>query len=234
MSVTKPAARLLAPTHPNAATRPDRGLLLDLDGTLVNSEHIHREAYRRWSLARGWEADEQFFALFTGRRALDVFRTEPGPWSGLDPQILVAEVLAQVPVDARPAEVPGARELIVEAHHSGWGVAVVTSAGPRWAHEVLDEILGVRALVTVLVTGDEVPHGKPDPTCFRLGAERLGVDVDVCLAVEDSLAGIRAAKAAGVPDVVGITTTNSADRLEAVGASLVVDDLTQLRLSGLT
>ena len=57
-------------------------LLLDLDGTLVDSEPLHRAAYRAFFEARGWDAPD--LSLFTGRRAEDVFATEPGPWTGHD------------------------------------------------------------------------------------------------------------------------------------------------------
>ena len=68
-------------------------------------------------------------SIFTGRRALDVFATEPGPWSGLDPRAVLDEVLAHVP-DEDPAPVAGARELILAARAAGMPTAIVTSAGP--------------------------------------------------------------------------------------------------------
>ncbi|MFL6177439.1 MAG: hypothetical protein ACJ715_12380, partial [Ornithinibacter sp.] len=57
-------------------------LLLDLDGTLVDSEPLHRERYRAWFEQRGWPYDDEVASLFTGRRADDVFRTVEGPWRG--------------------------------------------------------------------------------------------------------------------------------------------------------
>ncbi len=58
-------------------------LLLDLDGTLVDSEPLHRRGYELFFAAKGWDVPD--LGIFTGRRALDVFATEPGPWSGLGP-----------------------------------------------------------------------------------------------------------------------------------------------------
>ena len=69
------------------------------------SEAIHRAGYRAFFAHRGWEIED--LSIFTGRRAEDVFATEPGPWSGLDPAALHLEVLPFVP--ARPPDpVPGA------------------------------------------------------------------------------------------------------------------------------
>ena len=107
------------------ATPPVSALLLDLDGTLVNSEPMHREGYRVYFAAKGWDVPD--LSIFTGRRALDVFATEPGPWSGLDPQAVLDEVLLHVP-DEDPEPVAGARELILAARSSGTPTAIVTSA----------------------------------------------------------------------------------------------------------
>ena len=69
-------------------------LLLDLDGTLIDSEPIHRAAYRAFFAERGWEVPD--LTMFTGRRAEDVFVVEPGPWTGQDPAALSAEIMACV------------------------------------------------------------------------------------------------------------------------------------------
>ena len=80
----------------------------------------------------------------------------------------------------------------------------------------------------MVVTADDVVDGKPDPTGFRLACERLGVDPAAALAAEDSVAGVRAAVAAGVGQVVGVTTTHPATELTEAGAMTVVEDLTSL------
>ncbi len=80
----------------------------------------------------------------------------------------------------------------------------------------------------LVVTGDDVVDGKPDPTGFRLACERLGVDPAAAMAVEDSPAGVRAAVAAGVGHVVAVTTTHEAARLTTAGAGYVVDDLLEV------
>ena len=201
-------------------------LLLDLDGTLVDSEPVHRAAYRAFFEARGW--DEPDLTLFTGRRAEDVFAAEPGPWAGHDLDALAAEVTALVDVSGAPEPVPGATSLIEAAHRLGVPVAVVTSAGPAWTHQAIEGPLDSRGLITLVVTADDVVDGKPDPTGYRLACERLGVDPAAALAVEDSPAGIRAALAAGVGEVVGISTTHDASELTDAGAVKVVEDLTSL------
>ena len=200
-------------------------LLLDLDGTLVDSEPLHREGYRRFFAARGWDVPD--LSIFTGRRALDVFTVEPGPWAGLDPRAVLDEVLAHVP-DEDPAPVAGARELIVAARASGTSTAIVTSAGPPWVERSLASLGLALDDVDLVVTALDVAEGKPDPEGFALACERLGAVPAAAVAAEDSPAGIRAARAAGVRRVMGIATTHDPAALLAAGATEVHDDVRPL------
>jgi mannitol-1-/sugar-/sorbitol-6-phosphatase len=204
----------LAPTQVSA-------LLLDLDGTLVNSEPLHQEGYRLFFAARGWEVPD--LTIFTGRRALDVLETEPGPWSGHDPRVVLDEILRHVP-DEDPAPVAGARELILAARSTGTPSAIVTSAGPAWVSRSLSSLGLDPGHVDLVVTALDVANGKPDPEGFALACTRLGVDPAAAVAAEDSPAGIRAALAAGVGRVAGIATTHGSADLLAAGATEVHDD----------
>ncbi len=207
---------------------PERpaAFLLDLDGTLVDSEPLHREGYRSYFAHRGWDVPD--LSVFTGRRAEDVFATEPGPWAGLDPAEVLAGVLAHVPDEAARA-VLGARELVVAARAAGVPVAIVTSARPAWVRRSLVESLDLPAdAVDLVVTAEDVADGKPHPAGFALACERLGVEAAGAVAAEDSPAGVRAAVAAGVRRVHGIASTHPEEVLTAAGATAVHDDLRPL------
>ncbi|WP_107774104.1 HAD family hydrolase [Nocardioides sediminis] len=201
-------------------------LLLDLDGTLVDSEPLHRRGYRSFLDARGWGVPD--LSVFTGRRAEDVFANEPGPWQGHDPDALLAEVLPHVPDEAATA-VPGARDLLLTARAAGVRLAVVTSAGPAWVERSLVESLGLSLdAVDEVVTALDVVDGKPDPAGYALAADRLGVDAALAIAVEDSPAGVLAALGAGVRRVHGIGTTHPDGLLVQAGAAEVHADLLPL------
>lgn len=197
-------------------------LLLDLDGTLVDSEPLHRRGYADFFAARGWSVPD--LSVFTGRRAEDVFATEPGPWAGHDPLTLLAEVLTFIPDDAAEP-VPGAVELMRAAQASGVALAIVTSAGPAWVARCLEVL---HCTVDVVVTAEDVVDGKPDPAGFALACRRLGVPPATTWAVEDSPAGVRSALGARVGVVHGVATTHDADLLSAAGAHAVHPDPTPL------
>ena len=206
-----------------AVARP-RALLLDLDGTLVDSEPIHRAGFERWFAHRGWPFDLEVAALFTGRRADDVFRTVDGPWSGGDPDAMFAEIVAMVPRDRLPDAVPGAAATVERAAVAGIPLALVTSASVRWADKVL-AALGGLGRFDVVVTRDDVAVGKPDPSCYVLACDRLGVDAGSALACEDAPNGVLSAVGAGVGTVVGVTTSFSGQALREAGASTTMGDL---------
>jgi mannitol-1-/sugar-/sorbitol-6-phosphatase len=80
----------------------------------------------------------------------------------------------------------------------------------------------------VLVTADDVAHGKPNPEPYLKGAERLGFDPSDCLVIEDAPAGIQAARS-GAMKVIGITSTYNAGALEH--ADTVIGNLNQIRVA---
>ncbi len=199
-------------------------LLLDLDGTLVDSEPLQREGYRQFFAARGWDPPD--LSLFTGRRAEDVLPTLDGPWRDHDPLAIAREVSALVPRDRAPHEVPGAADLVRTASAHGVLLAVVTSAGPAWVDQSLGpDGLGVLGRFDVVVTADDVVDGKPDPAGFLLACSRLDILPADALAAEDSTAGVAAAARAGVGHVVGLTTSRPAPELRDAGAHATYPDL---------
>jgi mannitol-1-/sugar-/sorbitol-6-phosphatase len=204
-------------------------VLLDMDGTLVLSEQVHRQTWRRffehWGVA---VSEAEYERSYKGRRARDVLAQVDGPWTGTAAALHTldehtGEMLAAVQV------VPGARELLRALHREARPVAVVTSAGRDWARQVLDGVLGAGDQVSVLVTADDITLGKPSPEGYLRACELLGRAPGDCAGVEDSLSGIRALVAAGVGEIVGITTTSSPAELRAAGAHRTVPDLRRER-----
>ena len=203
-------------------------LLLDLDGTLVDSEPLHRARYRAWFAHRGWPYDDEVAAQFTGRRADDVFRTVDGPWRGRGPRRAArGDRRGSNRTDRLPEPVAGAAEAVAGARAAGIPLALVTSATTRWAGKVLEQFGGI-GVFDVTVTRDDIATGKPDPACYALACDRLGVAAGDALACEDAPDGVRSAAGAGVGVVVGVTTSFTAQLLRDAGATRTVPDLTTL------
>ena len=205
-----------------SALRPETAaLLLDLDGTLVDSEGFHRQVFRNWFAARGWSVGEEALAGFTGRRADDVLANEPGPWAGEDVATMLAELLAGMAALPRPELAAGASDLLAAVEVP---LALVTSANAAWARTCLGELFDGFAVV---VTRDDVANGKPHPEPYQLACRRLAVAAAECGAVEDAPAGVASAVAAGIGKVIAISGTFPADELAA--AHVVVPTLNRVR-----
>jgi sugar-phosphatase len=202
-------------------------VLLDMDGTLIRSEHVHRAVWERFFAAWQVEMDDERYAeAVQGRRGADVLAQLPGPWRPEDVPAALAALNADVDASAREVTVvDGAVALVRELAARGHRLAVVTSAGRGWAGRVLDDVLGVGDALEVVVTAEEVEVGKPSPEGYLTACRRLGVAPAGCAAVEDAPSGVRALVAAGVRRVVGVTTTTPAAALLAAGATTTVPDL---------
>ncbi|MEV4529117.1 HAD family phosphatase [Streptosporangium sp. NPDC049304] len=206
------------------ARPPVKAALFDLDGTLINTE---RRSMAMWSMlldSHGVVHDEIVLRGFMGRRGRDVLTERAHLFPGKRIDDLIEEVFSFQDHPGLPdiVPVPGAAELVRRVSAHGSPVAVVTSADRDWAEERLAQV-GVRDLLETIVSAHDVTVGKPHPEGFLLAAARLSVDPAHCVAFEDSIAGITAAKAAGMA-CVGIATTHAGTEL--AGADLVVTDLT--------
>ncbi len=196
-------------------------LLIDSDGTLVDSEAAIRRGWRRWCAE--YELDElTVHHLGQGRRSVDTI-------TDLLPAERVAAALARL-VELEHADladvvaIAGAADLLASAPADAW--AVVTS-GDRQLVTVRLRAAGL-PVPTVLVTAEDVSEGKPEPEGYLRAAFALGAPASRCVVIEDSAAGVAAGRAAGA-FVVAVATTHPEHELAR--ADVIVPDLRALRLS---
>jgi glycerol-1-phosphatase len=142
----------------------------------------------------------------------------------------VSKVESQLPREfgATAVEIPGARSLLHTLQDAGAHWGVVTS-GTRGLITGWLEVLKLTQ-PPFLVVAEDVEKGKPDPQCYLLGRDRLGLGgTTSVLVVEDAPSGIRAGKAAGFK-VVGLNTTHAIQQVKDAGADWVVKDLRSISL----
>ncbi|MGW3628714.1 HAD family hydrolase [Streptomyces sp. NPDC005122] len=201
-----------------------RALLLDMDGTLVNSDVVVERCWRRWADRHGLDGDE-VMKVVHGRQGYAsmavLLPNRPMEQNHADNARMLAEETADM--DGVVA-VPGAAEFL--ASLAGLPHALVTSAdvglsGARMAAAGL-------GLPDVRVTAESVGASKPDPEGFLKGAAELGVAPEDCVVFEDSGAGISAGRAAGMR-VVGVGPRAGLHRPD-----VLVRDLTQIRVERVT
>ena len=204
---------------------PERvsAVLFDLDGVLVDSTEVVERSWRRWAQERSLPPDE-VLAVAHGRPTRDVVRML-APHLDVDEEVRLIGGYESVPSSTLVA-VPGARDCVDVARRGRW--AVVTSGTRDLAAERL--IAAGLPVPEVLVTADDVTHGKPDPEPYERARRELNVPASECVVIEDSPPGITAAKSAGMT-VLAITTTHPAGSLhEADGVFGTLDEITNCLL----
>jgi sugar-phosphatase len=200
-----------------------RVLLLDLDGTLVDTTAAVEATWRAAAAELG-VAFSTLASFIHGVPADQALATAL-PALPASTRAAVAERLqAQQAAAEQPATLlPGAPHLLEQLPGHSW--AIVTSGGGRLAAASMAKA-GIPD-PPVLVTADDVTHGKPDPAPYLAAAARLGVHPRDCLAVEDAPAGVAAGRAAAMR-VLAVETTHPGRALE--GADWVIPDLTAVVL----
>lgn len=183
---------------------PGRGFaafLFDMDGTILSSIAAAERVWASWALRHGLDL-AAFLPTIHGRRSVETVRRLALP--GVDPEAEAAAItLAEIEDVTGVAAIAGAPAFLAALPPDRW--AIVTSAPRALALRRL-EAAGL-PVPEVMITGEDVEHGKPAPDCFLLAAERLGVSAGDCLVFEDAAAGVAAAEAAGCTVVV-ITATH--------------------------
>jgi len=222
-----------------------KAVIWDMDGVIADTAACHLQAWQRLWAEQGMAfTDEQFRRTF-GQRTAEIIRGLLGPdvpaeevcALGKRKEAYCRELLRQ-----QLHALPGVRELLAALARAGFRQALASSEAPsrppfRGVRRdgassaplknvaLILETLDIGRYFSAVVSEADVTLGKPDPQIFLLAAARLGVEPRRCLVMEDAVAGVQAATAAGMR-CLAVTTTNPGARLAA--ADRVVSSLTEV------
>ncbi|RPK65605.1 Sugar phosphatase YfbT [Streptomyces sp. ADI96-02] len=197
-----------------------RALLLDMDGTLVNSDAVVERCWRRWAVANGLDP-EAALKVVHGRQGYATMAVllpdRPMEENHADNRVMLAEETADV-----DGVVPIGGAAAFMAAIAALPHALVTSADSALATARMTA--AALPMPAVRVTAEQVGASKPDPEGFLKGAAALGFEAADCVVFEDSEAGVAAGRAAGMR-VVGV-----GPRAAALSPDAHVEDLTLVRV----
>jgi mannitol-1-/sugar-/sorbitol-6-phosphatase len=199
------------------------GVLLDLDGVLVDSTPAVARVWSAWAREHGMDPEE------TVRKA-----------HGRPSIATVRELLPEADAEEEDAKIerselndmegmvalPGAVDLLSVLPEDRWGV--VTSGTRSLASKRL-HTAGL-PVPKHFVTASDIRLGKPDPEPYLIGVENLEFPAADCVVVEDAPAGVRSGRAAGAR-VIALRTTAADDELKEAGANWIVDDLSKVSVA---
>jgi sugar-phosphatase len=189
-----------------------RAVLFDLDGVLVDSTASVERHWMAFATLHGVDYDA-IHRVMHGRRSQDTIRDVAPDMDAESEGLRIDQDQAADGDGLRP--IAGAGQLLAALSGASW--AVVTS-GPRFLAEARLSMVGLPP-AEVLISGDDVRHGKPDPSGYLKGAAGLGVYPADCVVIEDAPAGVSAGAAAGMP-VVGVLTNHLPSELPGVRAAV--------------
>ncbi|HUA60223.1 MAG TPA: HAD family phosphatase [Verrucomicrobiae bacterium] len=201
----------------NGATRIPRGasplssglaLIFDMDGVLIDSNPLHREAWTAFNRRYGLETTDAMLERMYGKRNDDIVRDYFG--ESLSPAEVERrgaekeELYRQMVGDrVEAALVPGIRSFL--QRYTAAPMALASNAEPQNVYFLLDRA-GLRNCFRAVLDGSQVSRPKPDPEIYLLASRLLGVAPANCIVFEDSPSGVQAAVTAGMR-VIGLLTT---------------------------
>jgi len=226
MVVRDKAREAALPIHPGTLFRMIDAYIFDMDGTLLDSEILWVEAVEKYLTDFGFALTrEEAIDLVYGISWRDIYTEIRHRFSGfsmgyerfvsgIDP------VFAKL-VHTRDIRIHSSIELLRKLARE-YPVCIVSGSNAEGVAAGV-EMMGIGKDIRFFLSANDYSPGKPDPTCFRIAAERLEVEPAQCLVFEDSKVGIEAAKAAGMHCVA----LSRPDRpvQDVSGADLVLEDL---------
>ncbi|PXA97383.1 haloacid dehalogenase [Nostoc sp. 3335mG] len=205
--------------------KPGAALLFDIDGTLVESDPLHLEAFNRAFAPYGHSFDRERFGRELQGLANEAIGARFLPDETPDRQweiMMSKEALFRELASGGVEPVHGLFDLLDWADELGLPMIAVTNA-PRPNADLLLDSIGARGRFRDVVIGDELEHGKPHPLPYLEGLRLLGADPANSVAFEDSRTGIRSATSAGIA-TIGMATGLEPAQLVEAGAVLGARD----------
>ncbi|KAL3815218.1 hypothetical protein ACJIZ3_016486 [Penstemon smallii] len=214
---------------------PLEAILFDIDGTLCDSDPMHFYAFREMLQEIGFHggepiSEEFFIKSISGKHNEELIQVLLPDWDLEKARIFMEdkEAMFRRLASEQLEPVTGLDQLCKWIKHHGIRRAAVTNA-PRPNAELLISKLGLEDFFEIVIIGSEHGRAKPFPDPYLKALQLLGVSSDQTFVFEDSVSGIKAGVAAGMP-VVGLSTRNPEKLLSEAGAVIVIKDFADSKL----
>lgn len=212
------------------------GAIFDFDGVCFHSEREHEACWHEIAREEGFSMSREKFLRGFGVKN-ELFIKEIVQWTENPKEIaqIIArkEALFQKRLLTHPLKpIVGTIDLVRRLVHAHIPCAIGSSSVMKNIDLVLDSFPDIRALFSVIISGDDVHIGKPNPEVFLKAAEKLHIPPSRCVVFEDAPLGIEAAKRGGMK-AIGLATTFTEDQLQAACPDRTVDSLSSFSLADL-
>ncbi len=206
-----------------------KAVIWDMDGVIADTAPYHFKAWHEVFRKSDVNFTEEDFKRHFGQRNDTIIRSTLGQsisQGDLDNIANEKEANYRRLVAPNIEPLPGAINLIKLLNKNGVKMAIASSA-PVENIQLIARGLGIDSYFQAIVWGREVMEGKPSPQGFLLAAQKLGIEPGNCIVIEDAVAGVAAAKSAGMK-CLAVTTTHPKEKLKE--ADLILDTLEEVDL----
>jgi beta-phosphoglucomutase len=203
-------------------------VIFDLDGTLLDNNEVHFKAWKKYLKDSGMEiSDEDFKKNISGRTnkdAVDHIYNKKMTEEEASKYYLKKEEIYREMYRRDIAPIAGLRDFLKDLDRHNIMMAIATS-GIQVNIDFMFEHIPIKKYFKKVISSVDITKGKPDPEIFLKTSEALEIAPENCVVFEDSIAGVKAGKSAGMR-VVALTTTHTAEELKE--ADLVMRDYTEI------
>lgn len=206
---------------------PQVCVIFDMDGVLADTGPVHFQSWKKLADEIGVEFTKELFEKTFGQKSVPIIRRLVGE-DGVDEQLQkwadLKEKYYREMVKDKIKPLEGVIPLIKDLKRHNCKLAVASS-GPPENVELLVDSLKLREFFDELITAEDVKKGKPEPDAFLIAAQKLKVNPEDCVVIEDAPVGIEAAKRARMKRIA-LTTTHLREELQ--DANLILSDLSDI------
>ena len=209
-----------------------KGIIFDMDGTIVDSLPYHHEAWKIFFNENKVENFSEKLNQYKGGGTLDLMRTVYGNQYSkkeLKKMSEDKEMIFRKIYKGEIKQILGFKKFLDELKSKDIMVGLASNAIRKNVSMIINE-LGIYDHFDSVICGDEVTKGKPNPEMFNETIDRFNINKSECLIFEDSLEGVLAAKNSGIK-VIGITSSSSNKVLTDAGCAMAISDYLDFKLS---
>jgi len=226
-------------SRPQISINTDKGeinskkaVIWDMDGVIVDTAQYHLKGWQMVFRKRGANYTEEDFRRNTGKRSDSIIKNVLGEKIAQGEIIAITrekdETFRQLMgQNIRPF--PGVLKLITSLKEHGFKIAIASSA-PMENIQLITQSLKIHNRFDAIISGWETTKGKPHPQIFLRAVEKLGVEAEDCIVIEDAISGVTASQRAGIRC---IAVTNTTPRKDLREADLVIDTLEEITVDDL-